>query len=139
MIPGPHAQRDRRRLTVWWIIWAAMLINLVGLQLVLGRAPMSTSPTRDDALINLVGLVPLFVSIIIRWLVLPRYHDLARAFPMFVVGLSLAEGCGILGIFLGGPFRDDVFLLGALGIAQFVPVFAKKILEPTPTGYIPNN
>ena len=139
MIPGPHAQRDRTRLMVWWIVWAAMLINLVVLHLALGRAPLPISPTPDDALLNLVGLVPLFVSIIIRWLVLPRYHDLTRAFPMFIAGLALAEGCGILGIFLGGPFRDDVFLLGALGIAQFVPVFAKKLLEPTPTGYIPNN
>lgn len=139
MIPGPHALRDRTRLTVWWLVWAVMLINLVVLHLVLGRTAMPTSPTQGDALINLVGLVPLFVSIIIRWLVLPRYRDLMRAFPMFVVGLALAEGCGLLGIFLGGPFRDDVFLLGALGIVQFVPVFAKRFLEPAPTGYIPNN
>lgn len=124
---------------VWWIIWASMLTGLVALYFSLRLPPLPTNPTQETAITGLIGLVPLFVSIIIRWLVLPRYNDLMRAFPMFIAGLALAEACGLLGIFLGGPFRDDVFLLGVLGLAQFVPLFAKKLLEPTPTGYIPNN
>jgi hypothetical protein len=84
-------------------------------------------------------LAPLFVSIIIRWLVLPRFSDLKLAFPMFIVGLALAEACGLLGIFLGGVYKDDLFLLGVLGIAQYVPFFAKSYLEPKPQGFIPNN
>ena len=67
------------------------------------------------------------------------HRDLRRAFPMFVIGLALAEGCGLLGIFLGGPYRDDVFLLGVLGLVQFTPWFAHRLLDPAPAGYIPNN
>jgi hypothetical protein len=120
------------------MIWGAILGGLVLIYLFLGRGPVKPAPA-GDLLFNLAGMVPLFVSIVIRWLVLPRYTDLRRAFVLFIIGLALAEGCGILGIFLGGPYRDDLFLLGMLGIAQFVPFFAKKYLEPRPEGFIPNN
>ena len=120
-------------------MWASQIVGLVLIYFFLGRAPLPAGVAEEKVLTGLIGLVPLFVSIVIRWLVLPRYSDLQRAFPMFIVGLALADSCGIMGIFLGGPYRDDVFLLGVLGLAQFAPFFAKKYLEPTPTGYIPNN
>ena len=124
---------------MWWVIWASLIAGLVLIYFFLGRAPLPPGAAQEKILTGLAGLVPLFVSIVIRWLVLPRYHDLSRAFPMFIVGLALAEICGLLGIFFGGPYRDDVFFLGVLGLAQFVPFFAKKYLEPAITGYIPNN
>jgi hypothetical protein len=134
----PDAARHKAQLLVWWIIWASILSGLVIIYLFLGRGPMKPAVT-GDLLVNLSGVIPLFVSIVIRWLVLPRYDDLQKAFPVFIVGLALAEGCGILGIFLGGPFRDDLFVLGVLGVAQFVPLFARKLLEPKGSGFIPNN
>jgi hypothetical protein len=139
MKPGPDAQRNRTQLLIWWIIWAGILLGLVAIYLLLGRAPAKAPPPGTNPLAGLGGLVPLFVSIVIRWLVLPRYNELKRAFPMFIAGLALAEGCGIMGIFLGGPYRDDLFLLGVLGIAQFMPFFARSYLEPKPEGFIPNN
>jgi hypothetical protein len=48
------------------------------------------------------------------------------AFVAFIAGISLAEGCGILAIFLGAAYRDEIFALGVLGIAQFVPFYAKR-------------
>lgn len=138
-MPTPDARRDRAFLKIWWIIWAMILCGLVAIYLALGRTPLPADVAEKQSLSGLVGLVPLFVSIVIRWLVLPRFNDVRRAFPMFIVGLALAEGCGILGIFLGGPYRDDLFVLGALGIAQFAPFFARKYLEPRPQGFIPNN
>ena len=139
MTAGPYNQRDRDFLRIWWIIWAAILLGLVVIYFALGRRPLPPGSADDKTLTGLIGLVPLFVSIVIRWLVLPRYRDLRRAFPMFVIGLALAEGCGLLGIFLGGPYRDDVFLLGVLGLVQFTPWFAHRLLDPAPAGYIPNN
>lgn len=117
-------------LLIWWILWGAILGGLVLLYLFLGRGPVEPVTETGDLLFNLVGLVPLFVSIVIRWLVLPRFTDLKRAFPLFIAGLALAEGCGVLGIFLGGPFRDDLFVLGVLGVLQFVPVSMVKIQRP---------
>ncbi len=137
-----NTQRDHARLRTWWIVWASLLISLCLIYFFLGRVerpPEVAQPGQGNPLAGLAGLVPLFISIIIRWLVLPRYSNLKRAFPMFVVGLVLAEACGLLGIFLGGPYRDDLFLLGVLGIAQYMPFFAKSFLEPKPQGFIPNN
>lgn len=139
MTAGSYNQSDRDFLKIWWIIWAAGLLGLVAIYFALGHRPLPPGAAETKTLTGLIGLVPLFISIVIRWLVLPRYGELRRAFPMFVIGLALAEGCGLLGIFLGGPYRDDVFLLGVLGLLQFAPWFARRLLDPAPTGYIPNN
>lgn len=135
----PEAQRTRAQLKIWWIIWAALLVGLCTLWWLFGFLKLLGNEPRANPLLDLAGLVPLFMSIVIRWLVLPRYTELARAFIMFIVGLALAEACGILGIFLGGLYRDDLFLLGVLGIAQYAPFFARRYLEPKGSGFIPNN
>jgi hypothetical protein len=123
---SPRLSADRTQLIVWWVIWGAILNGLIVIYFFLGRGPVK--PAEEGELwLSLSGLIPLFVSIIIRWLVLPRYTEVTRALPLFVVGLALAEACGILGIFLGGPYRDDLFVLGVLGIMQFMPLFAGKI------------
>lgn len=136
----PDAQRNRAKILVWWIIWGAILSGLVAIYFFIGRdLPVPKDLPPEKLLTGLVGVIPLFVSVVIRWLVLPRYTDMNRAFVMFIIGLSLAEGCGILGIFLGGPYRDDLFLLGVFGIVQYIPIFAKNYVEPKGSGFIPNN
>lgn len=139
MIPGPDAQRIKAQLLIWWIIWSGVLAGLCGIYFFLGRTKPLPAPSSADLLVNLVGFVPLFVSIVIRWLVLPRYTDPGRALVLFIIGLALAESCGIMGIFLGGPYRDALFVLGVLGIVQFVPFYAKKLFDPKGSGFIPNN
>ena len=137
---GPDAQSNRTRLLIWWIVWGSILAGLCLIYAIFGRGKLQpASPQLEKNLTGLVGFVPLFISIVIRWLVLPRCNDLTRAFPLFIIGLASAEGCGLLGLFMGGPYRDDLFVLGVLGIVQFVPFFAKGYLVPKPQGYIPNN
>lgn len=100
----------------------------------LGRGPVE--PAADgQVLINLLGLGQLFASIVVRWFVLPRFDDLKRALPIYIVGLALAESCGILGIFLGGAYRDSLFLLSVLGVIQFVPLFGRRLQEPYSPGF----
>ncbi len=123
------AQRIRKQLLVWWVIWGSLLAGLGVLYFAIGPVRGPTAPA-ENPFGDLSGLVPLFLSIIIRWLVLPRYTEAPKAFVMFVLGLALAEGCGLLGIFLGGPYRDALFVLGLLGIGQFVPLYARRLYEP---------
>ena len=139
MTPGPDAQRNHNQLLIWWAIWGSLLFGLVNIYVLLGRAPAKAPVAGENPLTGLIGLAPLFVSIIIRWLVLPRLSGVRQALPMFVIGIALAESCGILGIFLGGAYKDDLFLLGVLGVTQYVPFFAKQYLEPKSSGFIPNN
>lgn len=134
---APHLSADKRQLIVWWIIWAGVLQGLVVIYFFLGRGPVEPA-TDGNVLFNLIGLVPLFVSIVIRWLVLPRFTDLKRALVPYIVGLALAEACGLLGIFLGGPYRDDLFALGVLGVAQFVPIFVGKPARPPGSNFRAN-
>jgi len=138
MIPGPDAQRLKTQLMIFWMIWSALLAGLVVIYVFLGRGPVKPVVAADLP-VNLAGLVPLFVSIVIRGLVLPRCSDIGRVLPVYIVGLALAEACGLLGVFLGGPYRDSLFVLGVLGIASYVPVFVKRLLEPKGSGFIPNN
>jgi hypothetical protein len=139
MMPGYDNQQVKQRLMAWWIVWAGVLTGLIVIYLVLGRTKPLPAPTAENQLQGLVGIVPLFVSIVLRWLVLPRGTDPNRAFVLFIVGIALAEACGILGTFLGGPYRDSLFVLGVLGITQYVPFYAKKLFDPKGSGFIPNN
>jgi hypothetical protein len=139
MIPGYDAQRIKAQLMIWWILWATILSGLCVVYFFLGRTRPLPTPLAAELLTNLAGFVPLFLSVIIRWLVLPRYTDPTRALVVFIAGTALAEGCGMLGIFLGGPYRDALFLLGVLGITQYVPFYARKLYDPKGSGFIPNN
>lgn len=139
MLPGPDAQRMKAQLLIWWIIWGGVLAGLCLIYFFVARATPPDAPVLSELLINLIGFVPLFLSIVIRWLVLPRYEDPARALVVFIVGMALAEACGILGIFLGGPYRDAFFVLGILGVTQYMPFYAKKFFNPKGSGFIPNN
>jgi|SRR5665213_1699517 len=139
MIPGPDAQRIKAQLMIWWIIWGGVLGGLCLIYFVFGRSQPLPAASTSELLANLVGFPPLFISVVIRWLVLPRYSEPGRALVLFIVGLVLAEACGILGIFLGGAYRDALFLLGVFGVVQYAPIFARKCFEPKGSGFIPNN
>lgn len=139
MIPETETQRIKAQLLIWWIIWSGILAGLCVIYIFLARSKPLPAPSSADLLVNLIGFVPLFVSVVIRWLVLPRYTDSGRALGMFIVGMALAEGCGLLGIFLGGPYRDALFVLGVLGVTQYAPFYAKKLFDPKGAGFIPNN
>src|SRR4051812_26962085 len=105
MISESDARRIKARLMVWWIIWAGILGTVCVVYFVFTRNKPLPPAASAELLLNLAGFVPLFVSVIIRWLILPRYSDPGRALVMFIVGLSLAEACGLLGIFMGGGYR----------------------------------
>lgn len=139
MIPGPDAPRLRTQLLIWWIIWGSILFGLIMLYLLLGRRPQVPPAPGANPFANLVGFVPLFVSIVIRWLALPRSAAPGTALVMFILGLSLAESCGILGLFLGGPYREDLFILGVLGVVQYAPFYARRFFAPKLEGFFPNN
>lgn len=140
MMPGYDDAQIRMHLRVWWIVWAAILTGLIVIFFSFTHGkPLPAGGRLDELPANLLGVVPIFVSVIVRWLVLPRSTAPHRAFVLFIVGLALAEGCGILGIFLGGPYRDLLFILGLFGIIQYVPVYARKFFDPKGSGFIPNN
>jgi hypothetical protein len=115
----------RGRILVWWMIWFSLITGLCIIYYFLAQ-PITSDAQATATVFDFIGLVPLFASVAIRWFVLPRCTNMQIAFVAFIAGISLAEGCGILAIFLGAAYRDEIFALGVLGIAQFVPFYAKR-------------
>ncbi len=118
----PHPQPSPPAGT-WWIIWGAIGCGLIAISVVIPRS------IEDEfaGAIRYLPLLPLAASAVVRWVILPRTLEApaARAFVLFVAGLALAEGSGIMGIVLGGPLRDAYLTLALLGLAQFAPFFAR--------------
>lgn len=109
---------------IWWIIWAAITAGLTALYFTLGQRP---SPTHSDVIvIRYLPLAPLGLAVVVRWLVLPRVAERLRAFSIFIIGLALAESCGILGIFLVPDLAATYYALALFGLIQFAPFFAAR-------------
>lgn len=139
MTPPEDAQRIRAHLLIWWIIWSSDLGGLLLVYFLLGRGPQRPVVPGTNQLFYLVGFIPLFVSIVIRWLVLPRSAGPGTALITFVAGLVLAVAGGFLGLFFGGPYRGELFLLGVLAVVQYMPFYARSYFEPKSRDFIPNN
>jgi hypothetical protein len=127
--------RLRAQKLIFAVIWFAILGGLVMIHLFLGQAEPGQTAAPDESVTGLVGLAPLLFSIVVRWLVLPRFTEPPKALPVFIIGLAMAEACGILGIFLGGPYRDHLFILGLLGIVQFAPFLMPRLFQPPAAGF----
>lgn len=109
----------------WWMVWSMFLAGVAvmyAVAVVLPGQPAASNPFQ-----NLVAIIPLFISIVIRWLALPRYTNAQKAWAMYLLGLALAEACGAIGVFTGGPYRTDFVFLAVLGVVQFVPQFAQRL------------
>lgn len=122
-------------LLIWSVIWFAILSGLVLINAFLGQPKPGSATAPDQSLTGLVGLAPLVVSIVVRWLVLVRFTDPQKALPVFIVGLAMAEACGFLGIFLGGPYREHLFILGVLGVVQYAPFLMPRLFQPAGSGF----
>jgi len=122
------------QILIWWIIWFGVFSGLGVVYFVFGRRELV--PMDASSPIGLVALGPLVMSALVRWLLLPRIRDIKMALPIFVIGLGLAEGAGVLAVLLGGAYRNELVLLSALAVLQFIPIFAvKQFSTPLPTGH----
>lgn len=108
---------------VWWILWAAFLSGVIVMYQVLGARPASSPGLGPDGM-WIVAATPVALSVVIRWVMLPRITARATAFPLFIVGIAMAEAALFLGLFLFPAHKQELFYLSVLGIAQFAPYFA---------------
>ncbi len=118
---------------IFWVLWAALMTGLPIIYVVMGQSS-SQSQNQSSGLPMglLMALPPLVISIVVRWAVLPRIENATKALSLFVVGMAMAEGCGVIGIILGGAHKNLLFIAGLLGILQFIPIFASRFgQEPT--------
>lgn len=112
---------------IFWVLWLAILNGLIMIYVILGQSPQSSASQSSGLPLGLiVGLPPLIFSIITRWALLPRIDNPSKALGVFIVGMAMAEGCGIIGIFLGGAQKNLLVIAALVGILQYIPFFASR-------------
>jgi hypothetical protein len=125
------ASRQAPPAIIFWVIWFAILSGLLVMQFFLGGG-VPTGRNAPDASIPGIVFVPLgevLLATLVRGLVLPRFVELPKKFVWMIIGLSLSEGAGILGIFLLPGDQPEtkllVFLLSLFSVLQFIPLYAR--------------
>lgn len=133
--PPPPPQPVKPPHLVWWVIWFAVLNSLMLISFLLGRKSGAPVPAGSpSAVVEFAGLVPLAVSVILRWAVVPRLGRAQAVLAVFILGLSLAEACGIIGRMLGRVHSKEMVTFGMLGILQWAPLFVARFYPAAPAG-----
>lgn len=118
-----------QQLVVFWVLWAAFLGGVcVQYFFLQNKKP----PAGDETSAWIAAVLPVVVSIIIRWNVLPRAQTAPQALPLMIIGIALAESTVFLGIFLFPAHQWVLFLAAFFGIAQHAPVYAQPWGSPPP-------
>jgi hypothetical protein len=115
----------KQPLIVWWILWAAFQSGIFFIYYYL-RTPGGRGPSGAESAVWLAGAVPMFLSLVVRWVVLPRVQNGQIAFPLFIIGIALAEATCFMGLFIFPAQRLALFILSAAGIFQFIPIYAGR-------------
>ena len=82
--------------------------------------------TAPGPFLALLGLIPVAISVLIRWIVLPRVPTAEAGLVFFVIGIAMAEASCFIGLFLFPAYKEVFFAFSVLGIAQFIPFFARR-------------
>lgn len=104
------APTPQQRLLLW-IFWSGITFGLLVVYFVI-RDPIAA----PGGPVGYVAIPPVFLSVLIRFVLLPKITGWQRGWPLFVIGMALAEGTALLGKFLWGPQEAAVLF----GTALFV-------------------
>jgi hypothetical protein len=122
-----NQQTTSQQILVWWALWAAFQTGIFFIFFILGRP--GKPATTADVLPWMAGMIPFLLSILVRWQLLPRIGNPQKALSCLVIGIALAEATTFFGIFLIPSHKTELFIFSALGIFQFIPVYARRVLE----------
>lgn len=111
---------------VWWWCWVSSIVAAAVLFLMLEPARQSTASEAQDFMRQFLPLLPLVLSVIVRWSALPFALNRRAGFVVFVVGLLLAGATAVLAAVAGGGLGRQFFSAGMLAILQFVPLFLSR-------------
>ena len=106
---------------VWGITWLAIQTGngLLRLDLTANATP-ATAP--DLNAFWFVSFAPLLGSAFLRWWLLPKCGPTLKGFVVAILGMALAHSSSLLGLLFFQDHYKALSVLGAMGIAQFVPV-----------------
>jgi hypothetical protein len=115
---------------LFWVIWFAILSGLLIMQFFAGGGiPAGGGQGKEPVIYQVITLLMAAAALFVRFVIIPRLDGLKRKFPAMIVGLALAEGIGIIGMFAIPKERAStrLFMLGTaiVCIVLSAPVYAK--------------
>jgi hypothetical protein len=130
MIPQQQSDTPPQPI-IFWLIWTTILTGLFYILFFVGGGwPSGNNTASVSSLLLFMILSGAVISTIIRWAVLPRINSIQSVFTTMIIGLALAEGTGILGIFLiGSDFPETqriTFIASVAAILQYIPTYASS-------------
>ncbi|MFT3869269.1 MAG: hypothetical protein QM715_12495 [Nibricoccus sp.] len=115
-----------RRL-ILWIIWFAIVSGFCLVYLFLAPAKNSEA-SAPESVLRWFPFVTLVSSIAVRFILLPKFKSLTKVLPVFIVGLSLAEGSGIIATFLLSVGDARTYFVATVTVLlMYAPLFANKL------------
>jgi hypothetical protein len=122
---------------IFWIIWFSIVSGLLVMQSFAGGGiPSGPDQGEGPVLLQVISLSSAAASLFVRFAVIPRLKKLQKKLPAMIVGLALAEGIGILGMF-AVPHEYGATRLFMLGISIVCVVISAPIYAKFPVGGSP--
>ncbi len=131
-----NSEASETKPSMYWMVWVGILSGALTIQSVIGGGiPQGQDQGQPPLGMLILCIVALIASFGIRWLLLPRFTNLRQKFPIFIMGVAIAEGPLFFQMFLIGPEYPEtqrtILILTLVALAQFIPLFAKTS-EPDP-------
>jgi len=116
----------KNRLVVFWTIWAGILGNAVYIRYSL---PPNGEDIAGQTAFWLFYAIPVAISLVVRWLVLPRVQASQPYLISMIVGLAFSEGLTFFGLFLFPSKLDLFFYTSAVLMFIYIPMGAYRVLK----------
>jgi len=131
MTPSTPANGNPAPALTCWMIWFGILAGMMMIQFFVGHGiPSGPDQGTPPMVLVTVALGAAVISLAIRVRVLPGARTPEEKLKWMIVGLALAEGCGINGIFLipsEFPHTKLIILIAAVtAILVQAPVYANE-------------
>ena len=118
-----------------WVIWFSILMGLMIVQVfAAGGLPQGADIGSPPFAFLAITFSGFFLSVIVRWAVIPKVKKHETMMTVMVIGLASAESTGLLGMFFLSPdftsAKTVAFVCAILGILQFAPTYFPNPEEP---------
>lgn len=114
---------------IMWILWCCHCCALICYRLFLVESTHNTCSLTFPVDVFALGMysAPVALTLLIRWLVIPRItHPFVTLIP-FLFGLSFAEALTFYGLYLFQPHFTLFFCTSCILLLQFMPIWKQKV------------
>jgi hypothetical protein len=123
-------QLTKQHALVMWILWFVQLQAAFAVQFILVGG-ISEGENASESMVIwlwLLCLLPLVVSMGIRWLIIPKVTKAVQQLLAMLVGLGLSEASLFCSVFFVAPdypqYQIAILMVSVLCIIQFAPSYA---------------